>query len=119
MYVRSSRSVNKERCAGGAKAAPAVAVHVCQLPGCATAINRRHLMCATHWFEVPVEIRTEVFRSLAGWLNGDDAVRPYLIARLSAIVAVAKLHGIDVTTQEAEKQRILDHAELRRSKGLE
>lgn len=102
MYVRSARSVNKE---SGVAAQPK-AVHVCQVPGCALAIARRYLMCADHWFEVPMELRTEVFKSLAGWVNGDDPVRPYLIARVKAILAVAKLHNIPATAQEAELARL-------------
>ena len=82
-------------------------LHICQVPGCTLAISRRHLMCATHWFEVPMPIRTEVFKTLAGWLNGDDSARPYLIARLTAIIAVAKLHNLGTAEQEADKQRLL------------
>jgi hypothetical protein len=82
-------------------------LHICQVPGCTLAISRRHLMCAAHWFEVPMPIRTEVFKTLAGWLNGEDSARPYLIARLAAIIAVATLHKLDVAEQEAARERLL------------
>lgn len=113
MYVRSARSANVE---GGFPTARPGSVHVCQVPGCAAAISRRHLMCAPHWFEVPMPTRTEVFRSLAAWLNGDDNVRPYLIARLDAIIAVATKHHIGIAVEEARRARLVEEL-LQQGKG--
>jgi hypothetical protein len=68
-------------------------------------IPRRHLLCQQHWFEVRAELRREVELSLAAWLGGKNDVRPYLKARLRAIITVARLHRIDVATQEAQLAR--------------
>jgi hypothetical protein len=101
-----ARSVNRD---SGKPALPSTAparfVQTCQLPGCGAGIPRRHLMCPQHWFEVPVELRGEVELSLAAWLGGKDDVRPYLRARLKALIHVAKLHQIDARNFEAQLVR--------------
>jgi len=62
-------------------------------------------MCQAHWFEVPSDLRDQVTAALASWLDGKDDVRPYLAARLRAIISVAKLHNIDVAEDEAKLAR--------------
>lgn len=98
-----ARSVNRDT--GKPALAPSAGarfVQVCQVPGCAVGIPRRHLMCPQHWFEVPAELRAEVERSLFAWLARKNDVRPYFRARLQAIIHVAKLHKLDARNFEAQ-----------------
>jgi len=110
MYVRSARSVASSSCPAPQRS---MAVHVCQAPGCSLEIPRTHLMCPAHWFEVPLGVRTEVFQSLAAWLNGTETVRPYLIARLNAILHIVRLHKVEadfkveVLKLEADRDRLI------------
>jgi hypothetical protein len=103
MYVRS---VNRDT---GKPALPATAaarfVQVCQIPGCAAGIPRRHLMCPQHWFEVPADLRADVEVSLAAYLGGKSSARAYLRARVMAILHVARLHNLDVRNLEAQLAR--------------
>jgi len=99
MYVRS---VHKSDAPGSGTAGSTRsldAIQVCQIHGCSREIPRRHLMCSTHWFEVPAELREQLIESLRSWLGGTVHVRPYLIFRLKAIIFVSKLHGAEVLEQ--------------------
>jgi hypothetical protein len=75
------------------------------------AIERNQLMCPTHWFEVPQVTRTEVYLTLDAWLKGRESLRPYMVARLTALIHVGKLHGIDMSVLEAKLDRV--RADLR------
>ena len=104
MFVRS---IHKPNLSPGA-AQPirgAETLAVCQIAGCSREIPRRHLMCQAHWFEVPADLRDRVTATLTSWLDGKDDVRPYLAARLRAIISVANLHNIDATEDEAKLAR--------------
>jgi len=103
MIVRSAHKVNAP--AGASPQKPRL-FQICQIPGCARELPPRFLMCPTHWFEVPRELRAEIVDSFTAWLKGKDDVRPYLRARLRAIVHVAKLHGIDTRADEAKLARM-------------
>ena len=96
-----ARSIHKENTPAGARPAQ-LASRICQVPGCAFAVPQNHLMCRTHWFELPEGMRLEVVAYWNRWYCGDATVRPYMAARLAAIVYIGKLHGIDVTVQEAK-----------------
>lgn len=87
-------------------------IHVCQIPGCTASITRRHLMCAPHWFDVPLPLRTRVFETLQAWTNGEHNVRPYLLARLNAILAVCELHKIDCADLEAQQASLVEMIRL-------
>jgi hypothetical protein len=80
-------------------------MRICQIPGCSLEIPPTHWMCAAHWFEVPAALRGRVTQSFSEWKNGLQDVRAYLTARFTAIVFVAKLHGIDVTEEELKLGR--------------
>jgi hypothetical protein len=75
---------------------------ICQIHGCSLRIPRKHLMCRRHWFELPDALRIEVESTIANWLGGREGVRPYLIARLRALIHVNKLHGGDVSFEESK-----------------
>ena len=77
----------------------------CQITGCTREVPPRHLMCREHWFEVPVELRNQVEESLAAWLGRKQDVRPYLIARLRALIHVCDLHNIDSSEHTAKLAR--------------
>jgi hypothetical protein len=104
MYIRSAKTVNKpsENTALEGSLVPMI----CQAPGCAKAIPHGYLMCETHWYECPRELRREVALALGAWLGGKTNVYPYTVARLDALIAVGKLHGEDVTALEAKRQII-------------
>jgi hypothetical protein len=86
----------------------------CHIDGCSRSIPRGYrMMCDEHWSEVPPELCAQVARAWAAWMAGELTVQPYLIARLTAIIHVSRLHNIDVTRQiERLAQR---RAELSRS----
>ncbi|MGO8759330.1 MAG: hypothetical protein ACLQG3_14520 [Terracidiphilus sp.] len=73
---------------------------ICQIAGCAVQIQRKHLMCAQHWFEVPEELRAELESSLRAWLAGHALIHRYTICRLRALIHVTQLHGGKVTNYE-------------------
>jgi hypothetical protein len=81
---------------------PATADTICQITGCAVRIPRKYLMCRQHWFELPNSLRAQVESSLANWLAGREGVRPYLIARLRALIHVNRLHGCNVSCEIAK-----------------
>lgn len=37
--------------------------HRCPIDGCGVRVRRNHLMCWTHWFQVPVELRLLVSKT--------------------------------------------------------
>lgn len=88
------------------KSRPANPETICQIAGCSMRIPRKHLMCRRHWFELPDAMRTEVESTISDWLGAREGVRPYLIARLRALIHVNKLHGGDVTY---ETQKLAFH----------
>jgi len=105
------RSIHKDdEAKPGAPQVTRSAGSICQAQGCAREIPRGHLMCREHWFEVPVEARVEVEQSLAAWLGGKQGARPYLIARLQAIIYVGRLHRDDVGKYEAQLARLQEIA---------
>jgi len=77
-------------------------VRFCKIPCCSSGIKQRHLMCAQHWFEVPLGLRDRITQTLHAWLEGEDTVVPYFIARLEALIHVGKLHSLDVAALEAQ-----------------
>ena len=105
MFVRSARKVEaKSSAATGAKRYSPNA-RICSAVGCTREVPGTYLMCLQHWSEVPAELRDQVAMTLAAWLSGTDDVRPYLTARLEALIHVAKLHGCDATELEAKLAR--------------
>ena len=62
-------------------------------------------MCPQHWLEVPAELRGEVELSLVRWLRGGTYPRPYLAARVRAIIHVCQLHQLDVRNLETQLAR--------------
>jgi len=101
-----ARSIHKENTAPGARPAP-LASRICQVPGCSRNVPQNHLMCLEHWNELPAGMQADVVSSLKRWYSGDATIRPYMVARLVAIVFVARLHGEDVTTLEAKREKAL------------
>ncbi len=99
-----ARSIHKADAATPARPAQ-LASRICQVPGCALSVPQNHLMCREHWFELPVGMRVGVVSSWTRWFSGDTTIRPYMAARLDALVYIGKLHGIDVTAQEAKLKK--------------
>jgi len=99
MYVRSAKSVNASCSSESAPDAKRREL-ICQAPGCTLQIPPRHLMCNTHWFELPPTLQRNVNLNLVSWLGGTQNLYPYMIARLEAIIYVGKLHGEDVSALE-------------------
>jgi hypothetical protein len=91
--------------------------NVCQIPGCAFRLPLRYLMCAKHWSEVPRYLQREVALSLGEWLSGKTTLYPYLIARLSAIIYVSKLHGEDVAELETKLEKAREDLRAEQAKG--
>ena len=104
MYVRNAKSVNAGPCGSVERNIPSDCA-VCQIPGCSTVIPRRHLMCSTHWLKLPLELREAVNNSLSAWLAGEATVQPYAIARLKALIHVARLVGGEVWPLEEQLAR--------------
>lgn len=40
---------------------------VCSHPPCSVVIDRRYLLCLTHWNAVPVSLRREILQALDAW----------------------------------------------------
>jgi hypothetical protein len=97
-----ARSIHKANAATRAWVKPQLASRICQVPGCSLSVPQNHLMCRDHWYELPSGMRIEVVSAWTRWYGGETTMRPYMAARLAAIVYIGKLHGIDVTTQEAK-----------------
>ena len=114
MFVRS---IHKVDAPSVSSTLPAKAVFVCQIPGCAVAIERAKLMCPTHWFEVPEAVRTEVYRALDAWFKGKENVRPYMAERLTALIHVGKLHHIDMSALEAKLDQVRADLRAEQAKG--
>jgi hypothetical protein len=93
------RSVHKVE--GAAQAQPADRKK-CTIPGCGEWIEKRRLMCRDHWRQVPAPLRDDVTRTLDGWLGEGRLLLPYLVARLTAIIHVGRLNGVDVAAFETE-----------------
>jgi hypothetical protein len=74
-------------------------------------------MCPTHWFEVPGEVRIEVSRALNAWLGGKENLRPYMAARLTALICVGKLHRIDMSALEAKLDQVREDLRAEQAKG--
>ena len=97
-----ARSIHKADAATPARPVQ-LASRICQIDGCARYIPFGYqMLCYEHWAEVPPELCAEVEHCWAAWLAGKQTVRPYMAARLAAIVYVAKLHGENVTALEAK-----------------
>jgi hypothetical protein len=101
------RSIHKEDAAGKPKegAREVRDVSFCQIPGCAAPRKTGHLMCRTHWFELPENLREQLMASHRAWMAGKQDVRPYLVLRLETIIHVCKLHHMDTTEDEAKLAR--------------
>jgi hypothetical protein len=74
-------------------------------------------MCSTHWFEAPAEVRAEIYRALEAWFAGKENVRPYMVARLTALIHVGKLHGIDVSALETKLDQVREDLRTEAAKG--
>lgn len=42
---------------------------VCPHPRCSVVIDRRYLLCLTHWNAVPASLRREILQALDAWRN--------------------------------------------------
>lgn len=99
-----ARSIHRDKAAPAARPAQLASL-ICQAPGCTRCVPQNRLMCYLHWTELPCVLRIAVASSWTSWLAGEITMRPYMIARLAAIVYIGKLHGIDVTAQEAKLEK--------------
>lgn len=74
------------------RAAQALAVHTCHLPGCTTPCPPRHLFCGRHWGMVPRKLQSEVYAGVRQ--RNPDAVdhtwAPWYRAQAKASAAVLR-----------------------------
>ncbi len=99
MYVRSRRKVEDTPGASAVDPSPMI----CQALGCAQAIPHRHLMCPTHWFELPPALQRDVMLAFGAWISGKTNLYPYMAARLAAIIYLGKQHHMDVAALETKR----------------
>lgn len=102
MYVRSAQSVNAASPEKSEEIVRCTPRRTCQIPGCTKIIRSAWLMCPGHWAELPSDMGNAVKDALLTWIEGKAPVRPYLVARLKAIIFIAKLHGQDVADLESK-----------------
>ena len=63
-----------------------VRLSTCVIPDCKIQVSRLYLMCPTHWYMVPLPLRTRVWKT---WDGGLGIGHPsYLSAKSDAIAAV-------------------------------
>jgi hypothetical protein len=117
MFVRSIHKVDAQAASANGTQRPTKAITVCQIPGCAVAIERTQLMCPAHWFEVPQATRTDVYLTLDAWLKGRTNLRPYMVARLTALIHVCKLHSIDASALETKLDRVREDLRKEAAEG--
>lgn len=55
---------------------------------CPASIPKGHLMCRTHWFRVPMDLRGRVLGALDAWNNGSGALGELRDAQEAAVAAV-------------------------------
>jgi hypothetical protein len=68
--------------------------HVCHADGCEVEVPPIMLMCKRHWAMVPVQIRTEIWRTyIPGQESRKDPSEEYLNAYHEAVEAVALKEG--------------------------
>jgi hypothetical protein len=97
-----ARSIHKPEGASRKENANADSAYVCQIEGCARDRKPGHLMCLDHWRGVPEPLQERVVSTYRRFLAGTEGIRPYMLARLEAIIHVSKLHGIDTARMERE-----------------
>jgi hypothetical protein len=101
-----TRSIHKAEAVTPARPAQLASL-ICQVPGCTLSVPQDWLMCKEHWLEIPLKMRFEIVTSWNCWISGLATMRSYRAARLAAIVYVGKLHGMDVTAQEAKLKKAI------------
>lgn len=106
MFVRSIHEADAPSGSEDSSKQPPKAIYVCQIPGCAFAIKRGQLMCPKHWRELPEAVCAEVYRSWDAWLKGEENLRPYMAAQLTALIHVGKLHDIDMSEFETKLHQV-------------
>jgi hypothetical protein len=75
----------------------------CPIPGCSSRIDSSRLMCRSHWYLVPREVRDQVW---ATWRSGQAAFsRDHQDAVLRAIAAVLAATGRTPGNRAAGTQR--------------
>lgn len=77
----------------------------CCADGCLATIRRGLLMCKTHWFMVPRDLRQELTDAHDEWQQ-DRQLRKYLVVRQRCIVAVAELTKREEPTIAALKAEL-------------
>ena len=80
-------------------------MHTCHAIACSVKVSPRLLMCRKHWYMVPKDLQTEVWRTYnPGQEEGkEDITTDYLIAAQQAICAVAVVEG-HITQLEADRR---------------
>ena len=61
----------------------------CMDPRCDAQVSGNHLMCLTHWKEIPTDVQAEVCERLFGWKAMDQA-RQYLFNFISGANSAGK-----------------------------
>lgn len=90
-----------------------MADHRCHALGCKAACPPRMLMCRACWSQVPVDLQTEVYRTV-GLRNKGRADRtwaPWWRAQAKAIAHVAMLKEPNVTARDRYLKRELTFAD--------
>lgn len=66
--------------------------HKCPVPACPKQVQDNHLMCPTHWFKVPVNIQTAIYRTyFAGLHRNEHPTDEYIEHVEAALDHIAKL----------------------------
>ena len=68
--------------------------HTCHVIGCAVDVWPKHLMCLTHWNQVPIALQAEIYQMYrAGQERDKNPSKAWLKAAFAAINFIARLEG--------------------------
>jgi len=80
--------------------------HFCHAKACEVVVPPKRLMCKRHWFMVPADLRTEVWREYRPGQEADkEPTAAYLEAARKAIVAVQATEEIRSKSGSRSHQR--------------
>lgn len=75
-------------------------MHTCHATGCDQAVPPKMWGCRRHWFMVPRELRTSIWRHYRPGQEDDwQPSRAYLLAARDAVISVAKKEGLEPDTR--------------------
>lgn len=69
--------------------------HKCRANGCMRQVQKRHLMCRDHWYEVPPHIREEISEAWAEVQSSGAITLRYARAVRNAVDSIGKVYPIE------------------------